>query len=71
MRPIVRNIQNCDLYEFLGGDKFRNLRTAKEGSVDETKAKEIFKFNIEATELINEYPIVETMINQLQLKFEK
>jgi len=71
MKPIVRNIQNNDAYEFLGGNRFRNLRTAKEGEVDEEKAKDVLKFNIEATELINEFPIIETMIQKLQLKFDK
>jgi len=69
MRPIVRNIQNNDAYEFLGGNKFKNLRTGKEGEVAEEKAKDVFKFNIEATEMINEFPIIETMIKNLNLKF--
>lgn len=71
MRPMLRNIQNNDIYEFLGGNRFRNLRTAKEGDVDEEKAKDVFKFNLEATELINEFPIIETMIKELNLKFDK
>lgn len=71
MTPIVRNIQNNDLYSFLGGTTFVNLRTGKRGEVNEDKAKEVFKFNIEATEMINEYPIIELMVKQLQLKFEK
>lgn len=68
---MLRNIQNNDIYEFLGGNRFRNLRTAKEGDVDEEKAKDVFKFNLEATELINEFPIIETMIKELNLKFDK
>lgn len=71
MTPIVRNIQNNCLYSFLGGNTFLNLQTGKKGEVNEEKAKEVFRFNIEATEMINEYPIIETMIKQLQLKFEK
>lgn len=70
MKPIVRNIQNNDAYAFLGGNRFINLRTGKEGEVNEEKAKDVFKFNIEATELINEFPIIETMIKQLNLKFD-
>lgn len=69
MRPIVRNIQNNDAYEFLGGNKFRNLRTGNEGDVQEEKAKDIFRFNIDATEIINEYPEVENLIKRLNLKF--
>lgn len=70
MKPVCRNIQNNDAYEFLGGNRFRNLRTGKEGEVDENKAKDVFRFNIEATELINEYPIIEEMIKVLNLKFD-
>lgn len=71
MRPMVRNIQNNDVYEFLGGNRFRNLRTGKEGDVDEAKAKEVFKFNVELTEMINEFPIIETMIQKLGLRISK
>lgn len=65
---IVRNIQNNDLYRYLGENKFRNLRTGKEGTVTDEMAKEIFKINLDATAIINENPIVETMIKQLNLK---
>jgi len=58
MKPICRNIQNNQFYEFLGGTKFRNIITDKEGEVPEDKAREILKFNIEATEIINQYPAV-------------
>lgn len=68
MKPILRNISNNEAYEFLGGNGYRNLRTGKEGEVPEEKAKNVFKFNIEATELINEYPLIETMIKQLNLR---
>jgi len=68
---IVRNIQNNVLYRYLGENKYRNLVTLQDGIVPEEKAKEIFKINIEATKILNEYPQVEKMINKLQLKFEK
>lgn len=70
MKPILRNINNNEAYEFLGGNKYRNLRTGKEGEVPEEKAKDVFKFNIEATEIINEYPEVENLIRTLNLKFD-
>jgi hypothetical protein len=70
MYPIVRNIQNDDLYKFLGGNKFVNLRTGKSGEVADEKAKEIFKMNIEATEIINQHPAVESLINRLKLKMD-
>lgn len=68
---IVRNIQNDFLYRYLGENKYRNLTTLQEGEVPEEKAREIFKINIEAISIINEYPEVENLINKLQLKFEK
>lgn len=71
MKPIVRNIQNNCLYSFLGGNTFLNLQTGKKGEVDEEKAKEVFRFNIEATEMINEYPIIELMIREIGLRYEK
>ena len=71
MKPIVRNIQTNDLYEYSGENIFLNLRTNKSGNVSNEKANEILKFNIEATEIINEYPIVKELINKLNLKIEK
>lgn len=68
--PIVRNIQNNDLYRYLGGNKFRNLRTGKEGIIDDELAQKVFKINLEATELINENPIIEEIIKSLGLKFD-
>lgn len=69
-RPICRNVQNQDFYEFLGGNTFRNLRTGKSGEVDESKAAEVLKFNIEMTTLINEFPMVEELIKRLNLKHD-
>lgn len=68
---IVRHIRSNMLYRYLGENKYRNLTTLQEGEVPEEKAREIFKINIEATSIINEYPEVENLINKLQLKFEK
>jgi hypothetical protein len=68
---IVRHIRSNILYRYLGENKYRNLTTLQEGEVPEEKAREIFKINIEATSIINEYPEVENLINKLQLKFEK
>lgn len=70
MKPIVRNIQNNDLYEW-DGEKFINLRTQKSGAVNDETARKIFKFNLDATELINEYPIMFELIKSLNLKIDK
>jgi len=68
---IVRNIQNNQLYRYLGDNKFRNIVTGKEGLVDDEKAKEVFKINVEATGILNEYPLVEDLIEKLKLKIDK
>jgi hypothetical protein len=67
---IVRNIQNNDLYEYLGNNKFRNLRTLKEGNIDEETAQRIFNINMESTILISQYPMIKELINTLRLKIE-
>lgn len=66
---IVRNVQNSDLYEYLGENKYKNLRTGKEGVVDEETAARVFKINLEATQLIGENPIIADLIKSLNLKF--
>lgn len=68
---IVRNIQNNDLYRYLGENKFRNIRTGQEGVIDDEMAQKVFKISIEATEVCNEYPIIEEMIKSLNLKSNK
>lgn len=68
---IVRNIQNNDLYRYLGDNKFRNIRTGQEGVIGDEQAQQVFKINIDATELLNEHPIIEEMIKSLNLKSNK
>lgn len=71
MKPVVRNIQNNDLYFYEGESVFRNIRTNKTGKVDDETAKRVFKINIEATQIINEFPNIEMLIIKLNLKLEK
>lgn len=68
---IVRNVNNNELYRFLGNDTYRNIRTGVEGKVKPGVAEKIFKINVEVTLLCNEYPMVEEMIKSLNLKIEK
>ena len=68
---IVRNIQNNQLYRYLGDNKFRNIVTGKEGLVEDEKAREVFKINVEATAILNEYPLVEELVEVLKLKIDK
>jgi len=66
---VCRNIQNQDAYEYLGENRFINLRTQKEGVVDDETARKIFKINLDATELIMQYPMIKELIYRLNLKF--
>lgn len=68
---IVRNIQNNDLYRYLGENKFRNIRTGQEGIIDDEVAAKVFRINLEATELCEEFPLIEQMIKSLNLKSNK
>jgi hypothetical protein len=67
---IVRNIQNNDLYRYLGENKFRNLRTGNEGVIPDELSRETLKINMEATMIFEEYPEVENLIKGLNLKFD-
>jgi ribosomal silencing factor RsfS len=69
MKPIVRH-KNGDCYEW-DGEKFTNLRTLKSGVVDDEKAREIFKFNVEASQIFHDYPIVKSLLNKLNMKIVK
>lgn len=68
---ICRNIQNNDLYRYLGNDVYQNLRTGNTGKIEPEMAQKVLKINLEATELINENPILEDLIKSLNLKFDK
>lgn len=70
MEPIVRNIQTDDAYIYLGENKFRNLRTGVEGIVPEDKAKDVLVFNVQATQMFNEFPLVRELLQKLNLKFD-
>ena len=41
---IVRNIQNNQLYQYMGGTKYKNLITGVEGEVADDIAKKLFRF---------------------------
>lgn len=68
---IVRNIQNNQLYRYLGENKYRNIMTGVEGEITEEVAKRIFKINLPMTELCEEFPNIEILINVLKLKMDK
>lgn len=68
---IVRNIQNNDLYRYHGNNEYTNIRTGIKGVIDEESARKVFKINVESTLIFDEYPIVEELINKLNLKIQK
>ena len=68
---IVRNIQNNNLYRYLGDNKYRNIMTGVEGEIDEAVASRIFKINLKLTDLCENFPNIEIMINKLKLKSDK
>lgn len=69
-KPVVRNIQNNDLYFYAGDNRFENIRTGKDGIVDDDTAARIFKINTAASEILNEYPLIGELIQKLNLKFD-
>lgn len=70
MKPIVRNKKTDVLYRYEGDNVFTNLATGVQGKVSDEAAQKTFAINLEATELINENPVLETLIRTLQLKIE-
>ena len=68
---ICRNIQTDDLYRYLGNDEYRNVRTGRDGKIEPDMAQKLLKINLDATELCNEYPLLEEMIKTLKLKHDK
>ena len=67
---IVRNIQNNQIYQYLGGSKYKNLITGVEGEVSDEMAKKIFKINLQATKILYDFPIVQTLISELGLTID-
>lgn len=68
---VVRNVQNNQLYKYIGGTTYVNVITGKSGEVSDDIAKRIFKINLAATDMLNKYPNVELLIKELQLITEK
>lgn len=70
MKPVVRNVQTDHLYFYLGNDEFENIITGNKGIVGEDKADKVFKFNVEATQMINDNPVIADLIRSLKLKLD-
>jgi len=67
---VLRNIQNNQLYGHLGGNKYINIMTGAEGEVSEDMAKKIFKINLQATKMLNDFPVIQTLITELGLTID-
>lgn len=67
---IVRHKKSNLLYKYLGGSTYENLISGVKGEVKEEIAKEIFAINLDATEMLSEYPNIELLIKSLALKIE-
>lgn len=68
---ILRHQTTNTLYRHEQGNVYTNLSTGKSGEISPEQAQRIFKINIEATAIFNEYPIVEEMVKRLELVLKK
>lgn len=70
MAKVFLNNQNNNLYLSLSENKYRNLRTGKEGIVDKETAGKVFVESVEGSFFYDEMPEFESMISELNLKAE-
>lgn len=68
---ICRNTQTNDLYLYQGDNTYKNLRTGAVGVIPEDMAQKYLVVNIEATQIINDFPLVAEMINRLNMCVDK
>ena len=54
-----------------GGNEYTNLRTGVSGTVSDEAAQKTFSINLEATAIVNEFPLVGEMIKRLNLITEQ
>lgn len=70
MNPVCRNKKTGDLYLYQGDNQFKNIRTGKEGVIEPELAQKILSVNVEATQMLNEYPHLQQLISGLNLVME-
>lgn len=68
---IVRHVSTNKLYRYNGNNNYTNLHSGNSGEIPPEQAQKIFKINVEATYLCNEYPLVEELITKLKLVCDK
>lgn len=67
---IVRNVQNNQLYMYVGENKYKNMITGIEGEIDPETARKVFRINLHLTEICYEFPKVQELISRLNLKID-
>ena len=65
--PVVRHIKTNVLYFYKGNCTYENIITSKEGLVSDEKAAIVFSINLDATEILNKYPLVSKLIKGCEL----
>lgn len=75
-RAVLRNYGNPDspnyndIYMHMDGDVYKNLRTLKEGTISPELVCKVLKINVNASFLINEYPMISEMVHRLGLRLD-
>jgi hypothetical protein len=69
-KPIVRNIQTNDVYEWQHSDTYQNLRTGAIGEVKPEVATKCFVINVPLSVLVGEFPELKMFINKLDLRLD-
>jgi hypothetical protein len=70
MPSYFRHIKNGDIYRYEGDNKFTNLRTGVSGEIRSELSAKVLGCYAEASLILSEYPVIEELINRLQLKTE-
>lgn len=55
---------------YLGENNFRNMRTGAEGKIDDEKAREVFRVNLEMTQMVEENPLICELVKRCNLKVD-
>jgi hypothetical protein len=67
-KPIVVHKSNGSIYRYNQDNNFTNIATGVSGNIDENKAKDVFKINLDLVEITSKFPMVEKLIETLKLK---
>ena len=70
VQVVLRNKSTNIPYECLGGNRYRNIVSGKEGEVSDEKAKEVFTISVPLSLACSVNPLVKKLINRLGLVIE-